>query len=129
MKLKWILRILSHPPSTTSISNPLPRYPGPRLTAISRLPLIWLAIKGETWQFTGKVHALYGSIVGTALDEMSATFSGAWKVIHTSKPFIPKGSLQPDTTHERRWIHLYSCKRERIIEFEIFLSTPSLTAH
>ncbi|MCJ1271052.1 hypothetical protein MMC22_010951 [Lobaria immixta] len=70
--------------------HPLSKYPGPKMTAISRLPLIYSTIRGQTWRFTGKLHAQYGSIVRIAPDEIATTSSGAWKDIYTSKPLMPK---------------------------------------
>ncbi|MCJ1282149.1 hypothetical protein MMC26_001472 [Xylographa opegraphella] len=70
--------------------HPLSKYPGPNSTAISRLPLIYSTITGNTWRFTEKLHARYGSIVRIAPDEISTTSSGAWKDIYTTKPLFPK---------------------------------------
>ena len=66
------------------------KYPGPKITAISRLPLVWSTIKGETWQFTGKLHQKYGPIVRIAPDELATTSSGAWEDIYIAKPLAPK---------------------------------------
>lgn len=60
------------------------------MAAISRLPLVYSTITGNTWRFTGKLHAQYGSIVRIAPDEVSTTSSGAWKDIYTAKPLMPK---------------------------------------
>lgn len=60
------------------------------MTAMSRLPLIYSTIRGETWRFTGKLHAQYGSIVRIAPDEIATTSSGAWKDIYVPKPLMPK---------------------------------------
>jgi cytochrome P450 len=60
------------------------------MTAISRLPLVYFTIKGETWRFTGKLHAQYGPIVRIAPDEIAIASSGAWKDIYMSKPLMPK---------------------------------------
>ncbi|KAF6241487.1 hypothetical protein HO173_000197 [Letharia columbiana] len=70
--------------------HPLSKYPGPKMTAISRLPLIYSTITGNTWRFTGKLHAQYGTIIRIAPDEIATTSSGAWKDIYTSKPLLPK---------------------------------------
>lgn len=70
--------------------SPMAKFPGPRLTAISRLPLIWATIKGEVWKFTGELHAQYGPIVRIAPDEITTTSSGAWTDIYISKPLMPK---------------------------------------
>ena len=56
------------------------------MTAISRLPLIYSTITGNTWRFTGKLHKEYGPIVRIAPDEISTTSSSAWKDIYTPKP-------------------------------------------
>lgn len=66
------------------------KFPGPRLTAISRLPLIWATIKGEVWKFNDELHTQYGSIVRIAPDEITTTSSGAWTDIYISKPLMPK---------------------------------------
>lgn len=66
------------------------KFPGPRLTAISRLPLIWATIKGEVWKFNGELHTQYGPIVRIAPDEITTTSSGAWTDIYISKPLMPK---------------------------------------
>ena len=60
------------------------------MAAFSRLPLIYSTITGNTWRFTGKLHAQYGSIVRIAPDEIATTSSGALKDIYTSKPLLPK---------------------------------------
>ena len=54
------------------------------------MPLIWSTIRGETWQFTGKLHDQYGPIVRIAPDEIATTRSGAWKDIYTPKPLLLK---------------------------------------
>ena len=70
--------------------HPLAKYPGPKITAISRLPLVWSTIKGETWQFTGRLHKQYGPIVRIAPDELATTSTGAWEDIYIAKPLAPK---------------------------------------
>ncbi len=60
------------------------------MTAFSRWPLIYSTITGDTWRFTGKLHAKYGPIIRIAPDEIATTSSGAWKDIYTSKPLMPK---------------------------------------
>ena len=60
------------------------------MTAMSRLPLIYSTMTGETWRFTGNLHAQYGSIVRIAPDEIATTSSGAWKDTYATKPLMPK---------------------------------------
>lgn len=66
------------------------KFPGPKLAAISRLPLVWATIKGDVWRFTDQLHAQYGPTVRIAPDEITTISSGAWKDIYTSKPLMPK---------------------------------------
>lgn len=66
------------------------KFPGPKLTAFSRLPLVTATVTGQTWQYLEKLHTQYGDIVRIAPDEITTTRSGAWKDIYTGKPLLLK---------------------------------------
>ncbi len=66
------------------------KFPGPKWTAFSRLPLVSATIRGQTWQYLDKLHAQYGPVVRIAPDEITTTRSDAWKDIYTSKPLLLK---------------------------------------
>ena len=70
--------------------HPLAKFPGPKSTAFSRLPLVGATIRGDIWKWLDKLHAEYGPIVRIAPDELTTISSNAWKDIYTSKPFLPK---------------------------------------
>ena len=70
--------------------HPLAKFPGPKSTAFSRLPLVGATVRGDIWKWLDKLHAEYGPIVRIAPDELTTISSNTWKDIYTSKPFLPK---------------------------------------
>ena len=70
--------------------HPLAKFPGPKIAAITRLPLIRGAVFGDTWEFIEKWHHKYGPIIRIAPEEITTVSPSAWKEIYTSRPFLPK---------------------------------------
>ena len=70
--------------------HPLSKFPGPKITAFSRLPLIRRTILGDGHRYLDDLHAQYGPVVRIAPDELTTTSSAAWKEIYVSKPTLPK---------------------------------------
>lgn len=68
----------------------LSSFPGPKLWAISRLPLAWHSMRGESWQVFEKLHAKYGHTIRIAPDEITTTSASAWKNVYASKPLLLK---------------------------------------
>ena len=76
--------------------HPLSRFPGPRLWAISRIPYVWVLIKGDLTQRTHELHQRYGPIVRLAPNELSFIDGQAWYDIydhHQGRPNFPKNPL------------------------------------
>ena len=62
--------------------HPLSDYPGPKLSAISRLPY-WIAcLSGNSNRFMVRLHRIYGPVVRFGPDDLSYTDSRAWRDIH-----------------------------------------------
>ncbi|RAH61360.1 benzoate 4-monooxygenase cytochrome P450 [Aspergillus piperis CBS 112811] len=70
--------------------DPLARFPGPRLWAISRLPRIYHTSRGRMWRQLESLHQQYGPIVRIAPGELSFCSAPAWSDIYTSRPTMPK---------------------------------------
>ncbi|KAL4781968.1 cytochrome P450 [Aspergillus varians] len=62
--------------------DPLAKYPGPALCAISRLPFLYYTATGKHSRWIHNLHEHYGEIVRTAPDEVSCTNPDAWKEIY-----------------------------------------------
>lgn len=61
--------------------HPLREYPGPRLSAITRIPY-WIAcLRGNQVRYMAKLHQQYGPVVRFAPDDLSYTNGQAWKDI------------------------------------------------
>ena len=76
--------------------HPLSRFPGPRLWAISRIPYVWVLIKGDLTQRTHELHQRYGPVVRLAPNELSFINAQAWYDIydrHQGRPNFPKNPL------------------------------------
>nr|POF26423.1 cytochrome p450 monooxygenase hmp1 [Quercus suber] len=74
--------------------GPLSHFPGPRLYALTRLPLIWAQIRGNDNQILPALHAKYGPAVRIAPGELSFADAKAWQDIYGFKkvgqPKFPK---------------------------------------
>ncbi|KAF2970121.1 hypothetical protein GQX73_g3426 [Xylaria multiplex] len=61
--------------------HPLRTYPGPKLSAITRIPY-WIAcLKGDQVRWLTKLHNQYGPVVRFGPDDLSYTDAQAWKDI------------------------------------------------
>ncbi|KAI8945450.1 cytochrome P450 [Xylaria longipes] len=76
----FILVAVSYPVYTLYL-HPLRTYPGPKLSAITRLPY-WIAcLKGDQVRWMTKLHRQYGPVVRFGPDDLSYTDGRAWKDI------------------------------------------------
>ena len=73
--------------------SPLAKFPGPRLSAISRLPFVGAHIKGKLHDYFCDLHAQYGPIVRVAPDELTTIDASAWKEVYQKRPGLPKDPL------------------------------------
>ncbi|RAH40560.1 cytochrome P450 [Aspergillus brunneoviolaceus CBS 621.78] len=80
--------------------HPLRRYPGPRLMAVSRLPIVFGVMTGHSTGWINQMHAKYGPVVRVAPDELSYASASAWKDIYGSHPARP-GGMPRDMTFFR----------------------------
>jgi hypothetical protein len=65
--------------------SPLSIYPGPRIYAISKLPITYHHVNGTIIQQLGYLHAKYGPVVRVGPSELSYIDSAAWKDIYGFK--------------------------------------------
>lgn len=65
--------------------NPLRRFSGPKLDAVSQLVWSYHLVKGDSAKYISKLHDEYGDIVRTASNELSFTTASAWKEIYGNK--------------------------------------------
>ncbi|CAD6593595.1 MAG: hypothetical protein ASARMPRED_007693 [Alectoria sarmentosa] len=72
---------------------PLAKFPGPRLSAISRLPFLRAHFRGKLHDYFVDLHAQYGPIVRVAPDELTTISPSAWKEIYQRRPALPKDPL------------------------------------
>ena len=71
--------------------HPLRSYPGPKLWASSRIPLIYWNLKGRSFYRALEMHDKYGPVVRIAPDESSYITDTAWKTIYAHRQVeIPK---------------------------------------
>ena len=63
---------------------PLSRLPGPKLCAITRLPLIYYEFSGERREWIHNLHMRYGPVVRIAPDEVSFASREATREIYSS---------------------------------------------
>lgn len=84
-----VLYLISYPIYTLYI-HPLHIHPGPKLSAISRIPY-WLAcLRGDGVKWMAQLHEAYGSVVRYGPNDLSYTDGRAWKDICTT----PKGGKE-----------------------------------
>ncbi|KAL3481533.1 cytochrome P450 [Aspergillus californicus] len=62
--------------------NPLGKYPGPTLAAISRIPQLYHTFKGDLLEWVSGLHDTHGDVVRVAPDELSYATGEAWKGIY-----------------------------------------------
>lgn len=65
--------------------HPLPKYPGTRLMAATRVPYMRMIISGRIAQRTKALHEQYGKVVRIAPNELSFTDGDAWKIIYGTR--------------------------------------------
>ncbi|EFQ99889.1 hypothetical protein MGYG_02901 [Nannizzia gypsea CBS 118893] len=62
--------------------HPLRKFPGPKYSALSRLPVTWATLSGQRAQFRFNLHRKYGDVVRIASDELSFAHGQGWKEIY-----------------------------------------------
>ena len=61
--------------------NPLCKFPGPKLAAVTRAPHIYHTLRGNVVDWVHDLHMTYGDVVRTCPDELSYATGDAWKDI------------------------------------------------
>lgn len=85
----FILFIASYPLYSLYL-HPLRVYPGPKLSAITRLPY-WIAcLKGDQVRWLARLHRQYGPVVRFGPDDLSYADGQAWRDIC----LVPKGKKE-----------------------------------
>ncbi|KAJ5257242.1 hypothetical protein N7478_013346 [Penicillium angulare] len=62
--------------------NPLKKYKGPKLAAITRIPFFYHSMRGNFNKWISNIHVQYGDVVRVAPDELSYSSGEAWKDIY-----------------------------------------------
>lgn len=62
--------------------NSLRRFPGPKLSAVTRIPHIYHTLKGDFLDWITELHFVHGNEVRIAPDELSYSTGEAWKGIY-----------------------------------------------
>ncbi|RHZ70708.1 hypothetical protein CDV55_104320 [Aspergillus turcosus] len=62
--------------------NPLARFPGPKLAAVSRIPNLYHTFKGDVVEWVTELHMIYGNTVRVAPTELSYSTPEAWKSVY-----------------------------------------------
>ncbi|KAL9005678.1 MAG: hypothetical protein Q9188_001537 [Gyalolechia gomerana] len=79
-------------PSTTFISIPYPKYPGPRFAAATKIPVAYTTWNGTLSHWLLSLHERYDSdIVRISPDELSFISPSAWKDMYASR----QGGVNP----------------------------------
>ncbi|KAL4861251.1 hypothetical protein BDV12DRAFT_208241 [Aspergillus spectabilis] len=76
--------------------NPLSRFPGPKLAAVSRIPCLYHTFKGDLIDWITQLHLLYGHTVRVAPGELSYSTPDAWKDVY-GHAVAGKKSTEKDT--------------------------------
>ncbi|MCJ1251728.1 hypothetical protein MMC30_008965 [Trapelia coarctata] len=77
--------------------NPLSRFPGPKLWAVSRIPYVLSLQRGDFHQVVKRLHDQYGPIVRLGPNELSFTHAQAWQDIyghHQGRTNFPKNTKE-----------------------------------
>jgi cytochrome P450 len=78
--------------------HPLSRFPGPKISAFTRLPHITAVAQGLPLQYIGRLHKEYGDVVRISPDELSFAHPQAWRDIYGHGSREGKGLTPP-----KRW--------------------------
>ncbi len=73
--------------------HPLARFPGPKLYAVSPIPVALAQLRGRFHHFTQAAHQRYGAVVRISPNELSFVSAAAWSDIYTrreGKPPLPR---------------------------------------
>ncbi|KAI8932397.1 hypothetical protein NX059_010584 [Plenodomus lindquistii] len=62
--------------------HPLRRFPGPKLSAFTRLPHVIAAARGLPHEYAARLHEQYGDVVRISPDELSFLGTNAWRDIY-----------------------------------------------
>lgn len=73
--------------------HPLRNFPGPRLSAFTRLPKVIASWTGNLHNYNATLHARYGETVRVAPDELSFIHPDAWRDIYGHGSGQGKGTL------------------------------------
>ena len=65
--------------------HPLAKYPGPKLCAVSSIPVASAQLKGKLHNFTKKLHDRYGDVVRISPSELSFISAAAWNDIYARR--------------------------------------------
>ena len=65
--------------------HPLANYPGPKLAAVSCIPRIRRALRGDVFFWIVDLHLQYGEVVRVSPNELSFSGADAWKDVYGHK--------------------------------------------
>ncbi|KAF2016207.1 cytochrome P450 [Aaosphaeria arxii CBS 175.79] len=75
--------------------HPLSKFPGPKLSAFTRIPHLRARFKGEVHLYLKELHEKHGEVVRVSPDELSFINPNAWKDIYGHGTRGTKGSPPP----------------------------------
>lgn len=70
--------------------HPLSIFPGPKLSAASRLPFSKATLRGGLIYYIDSIHRQYGPIVRIAPNELTIIEAKAWTDVYAHRPQLPK---------------------------------------
>lgn len=87
---RWILRGIYR-----LYFHPLSRYPGPKLSAFTRIPYLKAQFTGAAHTYHRQLHERYGTVVRVSPDELSFNDPQAWRDIYGHGSKGTRGSAPP----------------------------------
>jgi cytochrome P450 len=76
--------------------SPLREYPGPKLWAVSRIPLCISHISGQHHKILLRLHCQYGDVIRISPDELSYVRPDSWKdIMGHRKKGVPENTKDP----------------------------------
>ena len=87
---RWLLRGIYR-----AYFHQLSRFPGPKLSAFTRIPHLIAVGKGEPHKYFARLHEEYGDVVRVSPDELSFLDPQAWRDIYGHGSKEGKGSAPP----------------------------------
>lgn len=76
--------------------HPLAKFPGPKLYAITKIPLVFVRISGRQHLFVKSWHDKYGPYVRVAPGELSTIDPLAWRDVYGHKSAKGRGNFDKD---------------------------------